>query len=41
MRPVPHAGDKAMPHRIEVNIVNMPLEIPVIADRVLPKSALP
>jgi hypothetical protein len=30
-----------MLHRIEMNVVDMPLKIRVIADRVLPVAALP
>ena len=41
MRPVAHAGDEAMLHGIDVGVIDVPLEIPVVADRVFPKSSLP
>ena len=41
VRPVAHARDKAMLDRVEMNGIDVALEIPVIADRVLPKTTLP
>jgi hypothetical protein len=41
MRPVAYALDKAMLHRIVVDIVNVPLEIAVIANGMFPESTLP
>jgi hypothetical protein len=41
MRSTAHSGDNTVPHWIEVNVIDMPLEIPVVANRVLPIAALP
>ena len=40
-RPVTHSVDEPVLDRIDVNIVDMPREIDVVADGVLPISALP
>ena len=39
--PVVHARDKAVLHGIEVNVINMPFQIRVVANCVLPIAALP
>src|SRR5262245_27109416 len=39
--PVRNAADVSVLHRIEVNVINMPLEIRVVTDCMLPVSALP
>src|SRR5438105_4229804 len=41
MRPIAHADHQAMPHRIEMDVVDMSLEISVIPNRVLPETTLP
>ncbi len=41
MRPVTHAGDETMFDGINVDVIDVPLKIPVVADRVLPISPLP
>ena len=41
MRPVAHAGDETMLDGINVDVIDVPFEIPVVADRMLPKSPLP
>ena len=40
MWPVAHARHKAMLDRIEMNVIDMPREIAVIANGVLPRSAV-
>jgi hypothetical protein len=40
-RPIVHALDVAVLDRIEVNVIDVPSEIVVVADRVLPEAALP
>src|SRR5262249_42228881 len=39
--PVRNAADVSVLHRIEVSVINMPLEIRVVTDCMLPVSALP
>ena len=41
VRPVDDTRDIPMLHRIKMNVVDMPLKIRVIADRMLPVAALP
>ena len=41
VRPIGYARDVAVFHWIEMNIVDMPLEILIVANSVLPVSALP
>lgn len=41
MRPVAHASDEIMFDGIDVDVIDVPLKVPVVADRVLPKSPLP
>ena len=41
MLPIGNTCNVAMLHRIEMNIIDMPLEVGLIADRVLPIAALP
>lgn len=41
MRPVRDAGDVAMFHRVEMNVVDMPRDIVVVAQRMLPIAPLP
>jgi hypothetical protein len=41
MRPVAHVCGEAVLDRIEMDVVHMPLEIVIVADRVLPESPLP
>ena len=41
VRPIGHARDVAMFHRIEVDVVDVSLEIFVVPDGVLPVPALP
>src|SRR6516165_9151405 len=41
MRPIAHAANKVVLHWIKVNIVDLPLEISVITNRMLPISTLP
>jgi hypothetical protein len=41
MRPIAHSSDQSMLHRIEMNVINVPLEVGLIADCVLPKATLP
>ena len=41
MRPVAHTRDQAVLDGIEMDVVDVVLEIPVVADRVLPESSLP
>ena len=41
MRPVDDPADMTMLHWIEVNIVDVPFEIGVVADRMFPIAALP
>ncbi|HTY23494.1 MAG TPA: hypothetical protein VMC85_10215 [Desulfomonilaceae bacterium] len=41
MRPISHAADPTMFDGIPVNIINVPIEILIIPDQVLPKSTLP
>ena len=41
MRPIRYAVDVAMFHRVEVDVVDVSLEIFIIANCVLPVSALP
>ncbi len=40
-RPIAHPGDEAVLHRIEVNVINVPLQIRFITNCVLPIAALP
>ena len=41
MRPVAHPANKTMLHGIKVNVIDMPLEIFFVADRVFPEPWLP
>jgi hypothetical protein len=41
MRPLDRVLNKTVLHWIEVNVVDMRHQIPVVADRVLPVSPLP
>jgi hypothetical protein len=41
MRPIADARHQAVLHRIEMDIVEVPREILLVADRVLPKPSLP
>ena len=41
MGPIAHARHQAVLHRVEVDVVEMPREILLVADRVLPKPSLP
>src|SRR3954447_26737638 len=41
MRPIAYARNKPMLHRIEMDVVDVPRQICVVADRVLPVAALP
>ena len=41
MRPIPDSLYKTMLDRIDVNVVNVPGQIVLIADRVLPITPLP
>ena len=40
-RPIPHGGNVAVFHRIEMHVIHMRPEIGFIANQVLPISALP
>jgi len=39
--PIAYSGDEAVLHRIEVYVVNMPLQIRVVTNGVLPEAPLP
>ena len=41
IRPIAHSGDKAMLHGIEMNIIDVPFEILLVANGVFPESTLP
>ena len=41
MRPIDHARNMSMLYRIEVNVIDMPIEIGFVADGMLPITALP
>ena len=41
VRPIADARDKAVPDRIVVNVVDMPREIVIVANDVLPVAPLP
>jgi hypothetical protein len=41
MRPIAHSGYKTMFHGVEVNVIDVPLEISIIADCVFPEATLP
>ena len=41
MRPIGHAGYVAMPDRIEMRVVDMALQVIVVADQVFPIASLP
>ncbi|HEV7601154.1 MAG TPA: hypothetical protein VGO49_13010 [Bradyrhizobium sp.] len=41
VRPIQNAPDVSVLHRIEVNVVDMALEIGIVANGVLPIAALP
>ncbi len=41
MRPIGYARDVSVPHRIEMNVIDMAIEIGVIANCMLPISPLP
>jgi hypothetical protein len=41
MRPVANSAHQTVLHRIVVNVINMAREIGIVADRVLPITALP
>ncbi len=40
-RPIVHASDETVLHGVEVNAIDMPLQIRVIANGVLPVATLP
>ena len=41
MRPVTDARDQAVLDRVEMDVVDVPLEVPFIANGVFPEAALP
>ena len=41
MRPIAGARHQPVLHRIEVNVIGIPGEVALVADRVLPIQALP
>ena len=41
MRPIAHTVDQAMPDRIEMDVVDVSLKIPIVTDCVLPEATLP
>jgi hypothetical protein len=41
MRPLRRVRDQTVLHRVEMNVIHMRREVPVVADRVLPVSPLP
>src|ERR1043166_7658968 len=41
MRPVADARDEAVPHRVEMNVIDVACKIGLVADGVLPEPSLP